>query len=363
MDRKKILSVFFLALLVFILANLLLILAPFLRPIFWSAIVSFAIYPLFVKFETALGGRRGLAAGLMTVGGLLVVVPVAIFLLMNVAHESVRLYEWISNSIENHRFEEWAQKIRQMPVIRRVETMRLSDTRTLGDALPGWIMAWAGTVGNGLIKQTTLFTKSLMSAMINFFLSFFLMFFVLKDGAQIYRFFYEAVPLHDEDKKVIFERLSETLAAVIRGQLLTSLAQGALLGVIFWSLGLPLPLFFAAITFIASFIPVVGASAIWVPFVAWLFLKQLYVKAIILFLLGAFVISFVDNLLKPLVIGEKTKLPYLLLFLGILGGLRVYGLVGIFLAPAVLTLFFVLTKIYKERFLAAEPDSNRPPVV
>ena len=66
---------------------------------------------------------------------------------------------------------------------------------------------------------------------------------------------------------------------------------------------------------------------------------------------GAFVISLVDNFLKPTLIGKKTKLPYLLLFLGILGGLRVYGFMGIFLAPAVLSLFFVLIKIYQEEIL------------
>lgn len=360
MDRKKILSVFFLALLVFILANLLLILAPFLKPIFWSCIVSFAIYPIFLKFEKLLGGRRGLAAGLMSLGAFVLLIPVAVLMIMSLMHETVRLYQWMSGALENGTFQNWAAKIRELPLIRRFESVRLSETATLGEAFSGWIMSSIGDIGNGVFKKVTEFTQSFMSAIINFFLSFFLMFFVLKDGQRIYRFFYESVPLHEEDKKVIFQRLGETLAAVIRGQLLTSLVQAGLLGVVFWALALPLPLLFAGATFIASFIPVIGASAVWVPFVAWLFIKQLYVKAVILLLLGMFLISFIDNLLKPLVIGEKTKLPYLLLFLGILGGLQVYGLVGIFLAPAVLTLFFVLTKIYKERFLSDPPDGQTP---
>ena len=85
--------------------------------------------------------------------------------------------------------------------------------------------------------------------------------------------------------------------------------------------------------------------------VAYLAMNGHNVKAVILFVCGAFGISLVDNFLKPVLIGEKTKLPYLLLFLGILGGLQVYGLMGMFLAPTVLSLFFVLIKIYHAKFL------------
>jgi predicted PurR-regulated permease PerM len=75
------------------------------------------------------------------------------------------------------------------------------------------------------------------------------------------------------------------------------------------------------------------------------------VKAVILFVFGAFVISVIDNVMKPALIGEKTRLPYFLLFFGILGGLKLYGLMGIFIAPVVLSLFFALVKIYQEKFL------------
>ena len=93
-----------------------------------------------------------------------------------------------------------------------------------------------------------------------------------------------------------------------------------------------------------------GASIIWGALVIYLVILQNLTKALILFFLGVFGISLVDNFLKPLFIGEKTKLPYLLLFLGILGGLEAYGFVGIFLAPTLLSLFFALIKIYRTKF-------------
>ncbi len=112
-----------------------------------------------------------------------------------------------------------------------------------------------------------------------------------------------------------------------------------------------LPIFFAALTFLAALVPVFGTPLVWFPFVIYLICLQQYGKAAALFFLGAFGISLIDNFLKPVLIGKKTRLPYLLLFLGILGGLQVYGLVGIFLAPAVLSFFFSLIKIYREKFL------------
>ena len=143
----------------------------------------------------------------------------------------------------------------------------------------------------------------------------------------------------------------ETFSAVLRGQLVTGIAQAVLLGLVFWLLGLPLPVFFAALTFLTALIPIFGAAAVWLPFVIYLVIFKLYVKALALLFLGTFLISAVDNFLKPLLIGEKAKLPYFLLFLGILGGIQVYGIMGIFLAPAVLSLFFVLIRIYRQKFI------------
>ena len=89
----------------------------------------------------------------------------------------------------------------------------------------------------------------------------------------------------------------------------------------------------------------------WVSFVIYLVIIQSYIKAVILFLLGTFLISLIDNFLKPALIGKRTKLPYFLMFLGILGGLKLYGLSGIFLAPILLSLFFALIQIYREEYL------------
>ena len=157
-------------------------------------------------------------------------------------------------------------------------------------------------------------------------------------------------PMSKKNKTVLARKINETFSSVIRGQFTTCIVQGALAGFAFWILGLPLPFFFGFLTFLTSMIPLTGAATVWIPFTAYLFLTHQTGKGIALAIIGTFGISLSDNLLKPVLIGEKTKLPIFLLFLGILGSMKLYGFAGIFLGPVVLSLFFALAKIYREEY-------------
>ena len=97
--------------------------------------------------------------------------------------------------------------------------------------------------------------------------------------------------------------------------------------------------------------PFLGAASVWVPLTIFLFLNHLYIQAAVLLALGLILISLLDNIIKPAIIGERTKLPYFLLFFGIMGGMKLYGLMGIFLAPVILSIFFAFIKIYREKYI------------
>ena len=142
-----------------------------------------------------------------------------------------------------------------------------------------------------------------------------------------------------ENKEVVFQRLAGTVSAVVRGLVVTGGVQGILAGAAFWTLGVPYPLFLGLLIAFLALIPIGGAVLVWLPSAAYLFFSGSWGKALTLFLWGALVISMVDNFLKPLLIGEKTKLPTLFLFLAILGGLVFYGFIGVFLGPVILALF------------------------
>ncbi len=350
MTRDQFISLCFIVLLLFVVYQLLLILSPFLRAIFWSAILAFGFYPIYEQLKRRLKPHETLAAALMTAAVFLLVVPPVILIVMKVAVQAIELYSSAANYVREGQIEKLVDQIRSISFIKNLEAS-IFQWEPLKKNVTEWLLYSTRTIGNFATAQAATLTKNVLLVILNTALTSFLLFIFFKDGGKIYDFIYEIAPLEEKNRKSIFGRINETLSAVIRGQLLTSLAQAVLAGIIFWILGLPLPVFFAAVTFLVSMIPVAGAATVWFPLAIYLLTIHQQTKAIILLVLGTLVISLIDNMMKPALIGKKTQLPYFLLFFGILGGIKVYGLMGIFLAPVMLSLFFALIRIYQEKYL------------
>ncbi len=350
-SQKHIVAVFFIALLLFIVSQVYFILLPFSEPILWAAIMAFGFYPLYLKIKQFVGGREIPATIITTSIIFLIFVPLAGFLVARLAEEAAHFYHWLTRWVHEGNLRLWAKHFLSLGPIQKIKE-QLFEIPLVRQNMKGWITSQASNLVQIAARQSGMMARDIALFFFYSFMTFFLVFFFLKDGARIYRFIYVLTPLEEKTKKELFESLTETLGAALRGQILTSLAQAVIAGLVFWALGLPVPIFFTVLTFFATMIPVFGAAAVWFPFVIYLFATGHTARAVILLGLGVFVISLVDNFLKPLIIGEKTDLPFFLLFLGILGGLEVYGLIGIFLAPIVLSIFFVLIKVYREQFLA-----------
>lgn len=350
MTRDQFISIVFIALLIFIVYQIFHIFSPFVRAIFWASILVFACYPIYIKLRQALKGHATLASVLMTLALFLITVPVGIFIAYNVTGQAVELYQSASDYVREGRLLQLIEQVKSSAVFHKVTTS-VYQWEPLEQDISDWLLNTARSVGNFAVLQSTVVTKNIFLVFLNVLLTFVLVFVLFKDGEKVYEFIYQIAPLEKASKKNIFGQINETFSAVIRGQLLTAVVQASIAGIIFWVLGIRLPLFFAALTFFTSMIPILGASAVWIPLVIYLVIQDSMIKAAILFFFGLLVISMVDNVLKPILIGERTKLPYFLLFFGILGGIKVYGLVGIFIAPVVLSLFFALVKIYEEKYL------------
>ena len=353
MTRDQLISFFFIVLLLFVVYEIFRIFSIFYRAIFWGGILAFGFYPVYEKLKRALKTRDIVSGALMTLVIFLVVVPPVILMLINLAGQAIELYQSVSSYVREGGLEKLIEQIRTIGFVQNLEE-RLFQWEPLKKATADWILHGARAVGNFGTVQAGRITKNFFFVALNVVLTFALVFVFLVDGEKIYRFIYRIAPLEERNKKYIFGQINETFSAVIRGQLLTSLTQALLAGIAFWALGLPAPIFFAGVTFLATMIPIVGASSVWVPFVIYLVTLAEYHRAVILLILGTLVISLVDNFLKPALIGEKTKLPYFLLFFGVMGGIKIYGLMGIFIAPVVLSLFFALVRIYQQKYMPHE---------
>jgi predicted PurR-regulated permease PerM len=134
--------------------------------------------------------------------------------------------------------------------------------------------------------------------------------------------------------------------ATIYGGVLIAMIQGVLGGLSFWILGLPSPIFWGTAMGLLSFIPIGGTALIWAPAAIILVIGGAVLKGIVLVGIGVFVISMVDNLLRPFFISTRTNIHPLLLFFSVLGGVQAFGLIGLFAGPLIATLFLTLVEIY-----------------
>lgn len=131
------------------------------------------------------------------------------------------------------------------------------------------------------------------------------------------------------------------------GGVTVAAAQGIIGGVLFGVLGIPSPVLWGLAMFIASFVPMVGTFIVWGPAAGYLFFQGLYLKGIILVLLSIFAISSIDNVIRPLIMKGKTKMPVIAIFFSILGGVKVFGFIGLIVGPLVFALFVSVFEILR----------------
>ncbi len=349
MTREQFIRVCFIALLIYIVYQIFLIFIPFSQSIFWSAILTFAFYPVYQKIRALMGKREILAALLTTALIFLLVVPPVIYLIINLTSQAIQFYQLASDYVREGRLENLIETIRSLEIFQNIQNQSSNTWVLIKEDTAAWLLKASKDLGNFAALQLATLTKNLFFVIIQIFFMTVLIFIFLKDGEKIYQFVYESAPLEEKNKRPIFKQINETFEAVIRGQLLTAVSQAVISGIVFWILDIPLGILFATALFFAALIPITGAATVWVPLSIYLYLTHQTTKAVILFIFGVLVISLLDNFIKPMIIGEKTRLPYFLLFFGILGGISVYGLMGVFIAPVVLSLFFSLVRIYQEK--------------
>jgi len=352
MTREQVFSVFFIGFLVFILYHLFKVFAPFLTSGFWAFIVTFAFFPLYERLERSLKGNRTVSAFLMTFVIFAAIVVPLTYLILHWSGTAVDFYSSAKEFASSGKWNQFVDYLRGTALARYIELRAPQFNFLLGDRLTNFLLEVSKRIGNFTATNLAVFTKNLVLFFLHFLLMIGFIFLFFRNGRAIYQFVFDVIPMPEENKKSVVATLNNTFTAIIRGQFLTSLVQSIIAGLVFYFLGIKLYIFFGVLTFVASMIPLLGASIVWAPIAAYLFIVGDYSRGIVLLLAGFFGISLIDNFLKPLFIGGGTQMSVFLIFLGILGGVQAYGISGIFIGPVVLAVFFALVKIFHERYLA-----------
>lgn len=332
----------------FLAVGCFLVLRPFASSIMWAVILTFSTWPVYVRLERALGGRNSLAALVMTLLLATAFILPLVVLGSSVAGDVRPLYDAVRGLFAGGLPlpPDWVSQIPLLgPELHAWWTGISNDAGGLVDliapyfsALRDIVLASGLTVGRGLVELS-------LSVIVSFFL--------YRDGE------YAAEQLHTLGKRVAGDRAQhllkvagDTIIGVVYGAIGTALAQGLLAAIGFWIASVPQALLLGIAVFFMSLIPS-GPPLIWLPVAIWLFYQGDYVYGVFMLIWGTFVVSGVDNFLKPYLISRGTSLPLLLVFLGVIGGVLAFGFLGIFLGPTLLAVGFALLREWGTRDKAA----------
>jgi len=318
------------AFLVFIFGATFWVLSPFFASLAWAGILAYVTWPLHLWVRRHLPHRDNLAALLMTLGVaatlLLPMLWVLFTLVGDVATASVILKRLAAEGLPP-----LPVGVREWPA---GDWLIAQYQRVQGD--PAWVRVQMAALG--LSDATAL--KALVGGVgrniAKFGLAVFALFFLYRHGDSVLmQFRGVATRWLGESARGYIQAVGVTVRAVVFGIVLTALAQGLLAGLGYWVAGVSAPVLWGVITALVSLIPFVG-PVVWIGLSLGLLAHGETQAALGLFLWGALVVSWVDNLIRPLVISGPTKIPFLLVFLGVLGGLNAFGLIGLFLGPVLL---------------------------
>ena len=312
------------------------VLRPFLSAIAWAAILTYVTWPLHLRLLARLRGHRTGAALIMTALLTLTLGGSMLWLVMLLRTEGL---------VAAHEAAALLQKGMQLPepIIRipwlgpwlQERLLELGADRTaFSRQLSEWATQWGGRamrlVGD-LGLNAVRFGVALLTA-----------FFLFRDGDHVLEQLRRVLHgLLGDRVQGYFTAVGDTTRAVVYGLLVAAIAQGLLAGLGYWVAGLEAPAFWGAVTALVALIPF-GAPLVWGSIGVWLLLHGEVGAGLGLLLWGALAISWIDNLVRPLVISGVAKIPFVLVLFGVLGGLAAFGLIGMFVGPVILAVLLAL---------------------
>ena len=320
-----------LAALTLLVAGCLLVLLPFVTALLWAVILTYSTWPIYANLKRSAGGRSIVAAALMTLAVALVMLAPFVIVVVGLADNAAELVDALRRLFERGLPDAPAW-VRELPLIgERLDAYwraLVHDENRLIEELKGMLVATRAFLitGGGYLAAGVL--QLALSVLVAFFL--------FRDGeAAAARLQQAASRVAGPDARYLLEVAGQTVNSVVYGILGTALAQGVLAGIGFWVAGVPGASLLGLATFFLSVVPV-GPPLIWGSAAVWLFYQGSVGWAIFLALWGLLVVSMVDNFLKPFIISRGSSLPFILVFLGVLGGVVAFGFIGVFLGPTLL---------------------------
>jgi predicted PurR-regulated permease PerM len=320
---------------------------PFLKPLLLGAMLAGLSQPLYQWITRMVGGRRSLGAALtllllfvLVLGPISAFVGVVVGQAVNVSTHAIPWVQQHFGAASTLNVHDWlAQRFPALAPYLPDQAKIVENLGAVAQSAGGFLVAGASRIGAG----TAAF-------LLDLFVMMYAMFFFLRDGRVILEKIFYYMPLQHEDEALVLQRFTSVTRATIKGTLVIGMIQGALAGLGFWVAGIDGAAFWGTVMVVLSIVPGIGAALIWVPAVIYLFLTGQVLAGTLLGAWCAAVVGTVDNILRPTLVGKDAKMPDLLILVGTLGGLFLFGPIGFIVGPIVCGLFLTVWDIYGTTF-------------
>jgi predicted PurR-regulated permease PerM len=348
--QRYLFTIGFFAVLLLLLSQIVLMFRPFLLPTLWAVILAHLMFPLHNWLTALCQGRVAVSAVLLTVGIMLLVVVPLIAMGFLLVDEAKAAQTAATVWIQSGGVQRLSAQLAALPLL-----------GARGQEWLGWFIVAQGNLDEFFLSSTKALRQFLVDELtgvvtnvfllaVNFLVMILVLFFLFKDGARLFAGLYRVVPLDESHKAKIFVRLDRTLRAVVKGILVTAVVQGLAAGLAYAVLGVPFPMFLTAMTMVLAPLPVGGTALIWGPVVLYLWWVGPLWKALAMLAWGVGIVTTVDSVLKPWLIGKGAQIPVLFMFFSIVGGLALYGIIGLFLGPIIVGLLHTAILIYRDEY-------------
>lgn len=310
---------------------------PFLNYLSFALFLAYILHPLKRALQRRIR-NRSLCALILILLILLVIILPMIFLSIKLVAEIRSTLSMVTDSPDRYVY---LEKIEQL-------LQRFTGEPTNLHVYKQQLM---GQVRSFLVRALPAFLGSLADRVLGLFIMFFVMFYLFQGRRRSFDRFRELIPLAPNLKGKLIEEIKSVTWAVVYGQVMTALVQGTLGGVGFFLFGVPNPILWGFTMIILSFLPVLGTSVVWVPAGILLILSGETFRGIGLLLWGGILVINVDNFLKPRLISGRSNIHPVTVLLGVLGGLKLLGFIGLVAGPLILALLITLIRFYEEEYL------------
>ena len=315
---------------------------PFLPALTWALALAVLLMPVHRRIESAMRSPA-IAALLSTAFAVISIIVPALFVAQQLVREAANGASYMESAL---RASEWREAVAGYPTLAEVVTWLEQSFDPAG--ILGNLAAW-------LTAQSTSLLRGSVAHLISVVLTFYLLFYFLRDRAKGLAAIAALSPLDDAEAAQVAACFVDTVHATIFGTVVVATVQGTLGGLMFWWLGLPSALFWGVMMGLLAVIPVLGAYIIWLPAAVFLALEGSWIKALILTAWGGGLVATIDNLLYPVLVGNRLRLHTVPAFVGAVGGIIIFGLPGIILGPVAITVTLTLLEILKQRFSSDAP--------